>query len=335
MVEGSAEFERNSKGPAALRMPLELSIVIVTWNCRDFAVECLRSLSTLGDIPFEVIVVDNASSDDTVETIARLFPDVRLIKSASNLGFARANNLGIRASIGRRIALINPDVVLLDGCIARALDVMATEPSIGMLGPRMLGADGRTSRSGMSRPSLWNSLCDALVLHKIFAHSKLFGGQMMAHFSWDVRTDVDVLNGWFWLIRREALHDVGLLDEQFFMYGEDLDWCKRFRDKGWRIVFAPDAAAIHYGGGSSRTAPIRFYLEMQRANLQYWRKHHGLMARGCHIVIVAVHHAVRVAAYGPSFLLRRARDRSRQEKVTRSAACLRWLIWGRHRELAR
>jgi GT2 family glycosyltransferase len=321
--------------PRDLLVPLELSVVIVTWNCRDFAAECLRSLETVRDIPFEVIVVDNASTDDTADMIAGLFPAVRLIRSANNLGFAKANNLGIQASVGRRVALINPDVVLLEGCVARALEVMASESSIGMLGPKMLGADGRTRRSGMSRPSLWNSLCDALVLHGVFARSRCFGGQMMAHFSWDVRTDVDILNGWFWLIRREALDDVGLLDEQFFMYGEDLDWCKRFRDKGWRIVFEPDAAAIHFGGGSSRAAPVRFYLEMHRANLQYWRKHHGVIARGCHIVIVVVHHAMRVAAYGLSYLLGRARDPSLQERVARSAACLRWLMWGRHREFAR
>ncbi len=311
----------------------DLSVVIVTWNCRDFAKDCLRSLATVVGIPFEVIVVDNASTDGTAAMIARVFPDVRLITSAENLGFAKANNLGIRASRGRFVALINPDVVLLEGCVARALDVMSSESSIGMVGPRMLGPDGRTRRSGMSAPSLWNSLCDALALHTMFARSRLVGGQMMAHFSWDVRADVDVLNGWFWVIRREAINDVGLMDERFFMYGEDLDWCKRFRAKGWRILFEPSAAAIHFGGGSSQAAPIRFYLEMHRANLEYWRKHHGSMARGCHLLIVIAHHTLRVATFGLSHFLLRARDPSLHAKTARSAACLRWLIVGHHREL--
>jgi GT2 family glycosyltransferase len=119
------------------------------------------------------------------------------------------------------------------------------------------------------------------------------------------------------------------------MYGEDLDWCKRFRARGWRILFEPSAAAVHVGGGSSQSAPLRFYLEMHRANLQYWRKHHGWFARGCYVLIVIVHHTVRVAAYGLSRLLRRARDPSLQAKTARSAACLRWLILGDHREPAR
>ena len=218
--------------------------------------------------PAEIIVVDNASTDGTVDMLEQHFPEVRVIRSQENLGFAKANNVGIRTSRGRYLALINPDVKLLSGCLERALAAIEAEPSIGVLGPAMIGRDGAIHRSGMRFPTLWNCVCDALMLHRLFGRRPIFGGQSMADFDWSSPRDVEVLNGWFWLIRRNALSEVGLLDEQFFMYGEDMDWCKRFYDGGWRIVFAPDAAAIHYGGGSAEQAPTRFYLEMQKANLQ-------------------------------------------------------------------
>jgi GT2 family glycosyltransferase len=298
----------------------ELSIVIVTWNCRRFVEECLVSLRAHLRIPAEIIVVDNASTDGTAEMIQERFSEVRLISSDSNLGFARANNVGVKASRGRYVALINPDVSLLDGCIDRGLAEMESNPEIGILGPRMLGPDGSVQRSGMRFPSLWNCLCDALILHKLFRRNSTFGGRLMADFGWDEPRDVDVLNGWFWFVRRQALDQVGLLDERFFMYGEDLDWCKRFRDAGWRVRFEPRATAIHYGGGSSEQAPIRFSLEMQRADLGYWKKHYGSFSQSLYAMVLGIHVTVRLAGHAILYLGRRDADTAL--KIRRNAACL-------------
>ena len=305
---------------------IPLSVVIVAWNCRRHLEECLLSLRDNAGMSAEIIVVDNASSDGTADMLRDRFPEVRLIQNDQNLGFATANNIGIRASHGRYLALINADVKVLDGCLERALAAIEAESSIGVVGPAMIGRDGMVHRSGMRFPSLWNGICDAFALHGLFGRRPLFGGQAMADFDWKSRRDVDVLNGWFWLIRRDALDEVGLLDEQFFMYGEDVDWCKRFHDAGWRIVFEPDAASIHYGGGSAEQAPTRFYLEMQRANLQYWSKHHARHTVPLYTAILFLHHLIRLVGYWCRNTW--VNDAEAQSKVPLYAACLRQLWFG-------
>lgn len=310
---------------------IELSIIIVTWNCKDFVANCLTSIRSHVRERSEIIVVDNASTDGTVEMLTARFPEVRVLKAGANLGFARANNIGLRVSRGRYVALMNPDVTLFDGSLQRALAVLSAHSEIGILGPRMLAADGTVRRSGMRFPNLWNCLCDALLLHRVFGRWASFGGQLMADCSWDRSREVDVLNGWFWVVKREAVDQVGLLDEQFFMYGEDLDWCRRFRDAGWAVRFEPSCSAIHYGGASSGNSPLRFFLEMQRANLQYWRKHHGRSARLLHRLVLAIHHSARAGAYA-AFWVTHRRDKEAAFKVRRSLASLRY-VFGRDPEI--
>jgi GT2 family glycosyltransferase len=177
----------------------------------------------------------------------------------------------------------------------------------------------------MRFPTLWNCLCDALRLYKLFAKRPHFGGQLMADFDWDMPRDLEVLNGWFWLVRREAIEEVGLLDERFFMYGEDVDWCRRFWNAGWRVRFDPGVEAVHYGGGSSEQSPLRFYLEMQRAKLQYWRKHNGVRSVRLYAGVLALHHLLRVAAHAGCYLVRRGDSRV-LFKIQRSVASLRFLL---------
>lgn len=298
-----------------------LSIIIVTWNCKHFVAQCLESIEQHAGIDHEVIVVDNDSADGTPVMIERQFPSVCVIRSGGNIGFARGNNIGIAASRGKYLALINPDVVLLEGCLQEALNTLSGDCSVGIVGPAMVGPDGKVHRSGMRRPSIWNSFCDALLLHRLLGRRALFGGQMMADFDWRTRRDVEVLNGWLWLVRRAAVDRVGGLDERFFMYGEDVDWCRRFTDAGWRIVFEPASSAVHYGGGSSRQAPLRLYLELERAKRLYWSKYHSWPACMVHDAVTWLHHGVRAAA----FMLKRIRNRDDQTlalKATRHMVCL-------------
>ena len=305
----------------------DLSIVIVTWNIKKYIEECLTSLAEADkNLSTEIIVVDNASTDGTAELIRAQFPHVRLIETGANLGFARGNNVGIKLATGRYVCLINPDVNVPPDCLSKMYRYMEEEPAVGLLGPKMLGPSGEVRRSGMRFPTIWNSFLRALALDSFFKETGIFGGWLMTDFQFDRTRDIDVLNGWFWMARREALDQVGLLDERFFMYGDDLDWSMRFHLAGWRVVFYSEAEALHYGGASSANAPVRFYIEMQRANFQYWKKFHGNVSFFFYLLTVWLNHAVRTIGYGLVYLTKRSLRSIALFKMKRSFACIRWLM---------
>jgi len=305
-----------------------LSVVIVTWNAKKYVRECLQSLVDQAEgFALEIIVVDNASSDGTPELVLQEFPQARLVRNSQNLGFAKGNNIGMNLSHGEYIALINSDVNVRPGCLRKMLDFLQQNPSVGMLGPRMLTPNGGVGRSYMRFPSIWNWLCRAMALDSLCGGSRWFGGFLMTDFDNSKTADVDVLNGWFWMIRRSALLQVGPLDEGFFMYGEDIEWCQRFHQSGWRVVYFPEAEALHYGGASSSAAPVRFSIEMQRANLRYYAKTHpGRMQQFAFWFLTSLHHCIRLAGYSLLFLLDRSRRSEAAFKMERSKSCLQWLM---------
>ncbi len=304
-----------------------ISIIIVSWNAKKYLEECLDSIIN-HSLPTdtEIIVVDNASSDGSPDTVRDAFPGVRLIRNDDNYGFAKANNIGIAASTGEYVFFINSDVVVKAGCFEKMISYMDGHQDIGVLGPRILGPNGAAQRSCMGFPSLWNSLCRALALDLIFPGMKLFGGEMMAYWPHDDIRSVDVINGCFWMVRRKALQAAGPLDERFFIYGEDIDWCKRFHDKGWEVVFYPEAEAVHYGGASSANAPLKFFIEMQRADYQYWKKHHTALASTAFLFIRILHHAVRFAGGIASYPFRRKKRPEALYKIRRSLASIKWAL---------
>jgi GT2 family glycosyltransferase len=306
-----------------------VSVIIVSWNAREYLTQCLATLTTGAcRYPMEIIVVDNASSDGSADVVASMYPSVRIIRNSKNLGFAKANNIGISTSSGKYICLINSDVEVLTGCITQLVDYCDAHAETGMAGPRIIGSDGKLQRSCRGFPSLWNMLCRALALDSLFPRFKLFTGYLLRHWPQDCLRRVDILTGCFWVVRREALNEVGLLDEIFFMYGEDMDWCKRFRDKGWAVAFVPSAEAIHYGGASSSNAPVRFYIERHRADLQYWRKHHSRASGVCYFGISCLHLLVRGIGYSLAFLLHSQGRSGYRYKAARSFGCLKWMCWG-------
>ena len=306
---------------------MNLSIIIVTWNTKRIVRECLESLANHTKNPnTEIIVVDNASSDGTSQLIREHFPQVQLCQNDTNLGFARANNIGIRLSTGRYVCLVNSDVVVPAGCLEKMVQYMEQHPDIGMLGPKMLLPQGTIGQSCFRFPSVWNWFCRALALDRLFRGSRLLGGFLMTDFGYDRVTDVDVLTGWFWMLRREALNHVGLLDECFFMYGEDIDWSRRFHKAGWRVVFYPEAEAVHYCAASSSNAPTRFYVEMNRANMQYFQRYHSRFGVFGFWFTTWLHQVIRIVGYGIVYLFRGAGNPEAGFKVKRSAACLLWLM---------
>ena len=306
-----------------------LSIIIVTWNGKRYALECLESIHAHPPkVPIEIIVVDNASTDGTPDAIRTQFPDVNVVENQANLGFAKANNSGVALSRGQYVCLINSDVVVFAGCLDRMLALMQANPDTGIAGPKMICPDGSTGLSVMRLPTVWNTFCAAVALNSIFPNSRVVGGFSVRSDALGTVQDVQVVTGWFWIASRKALEQVGGLDERFFMYGEDIDWCHRFRQAGWRVVFCGEAAALHYGGASSADAPARSYVEMRRANRQYFQKHHGRLGAVGYTLAIGIHELARIAGYSLSYCYDRNRRLEARSKVHRSLSCLRWLVGG-------
>ncbi|MBK8814683.1 MAG: glycosyltransferase [Methylococcaceae bacterium] len=306
-----------------------VSVVIVNWNAKRYLEECLSSLTQeVCAFPMEIIVVDNASTDGSPGMIVEKFPHVKLINNKENLGFARANNIGIKQASGNYLALVNSDVHVLKDCITKLVEFCEKNTEVGMVGPRIIGGDEKQQISCRREPSIWNTLCRAIALDAVFPRSRLFNGNYSGRSDQDSTHSVDILSGCFWLINRRALEVVGGLDESFFIYGEDMDWCKRFRDANWDVVFVPHAQAIHYGGASSANSPIRFFVEKQKADIQYWRKHHSRIAVFIYFAITFLHHGLRIIGYSLRVCVTLGRDQAASYKIRRSITCIHWLYTG-------
>jgi GT2 family glycosyltransferase len=306
----------------------EISVVIVAWNAKRYLELCLNSLV---EAPprrsMEVFVVDNASSDGTAEMVESVYPWVKLIKSAENLGFSRGNNVAIRQCQGRYIALVNPDVIVFPRCLDALAGFLDENPKAGNVGPRVFNPDMTQQSTCRRFPTLWNNFCSATHLGSIFKGSRFFAGEHMFYFPHDRTLQVDVIVGCFSMIRRQAFDEVGLLDDGLFMYGDDVDWCRRARNAGWEVFFYPGARAIHDRGKTTAPYPVRFAVAQQRSVLRYWRKHHSPVEVLGIRSIMMFHHVVRYATATVSGLFKSRRTRDSVRKQV-SGACLRELLYG-------
>jgi GT2 family glycosyltransferase len=308
---------------------INISIIIVSWNAKKYLIDCLNSLfGSSCKYTQEIIVVDNASTDGSCEAVVSRFPQVTLIKNKENLGFAKANNIGIRQCHGRYVFLINSDVIVLPGCIEKLVDYMDKHPNVGMIGPRILNPDHSLQVSCRHFPSLWNNLCQTLWLNVLFPKSRFFSGPFMTYWAHDTIRKVDAIGGMFCMVSRQALDKVGLLDEDFFIYAEDVDWCKRFDKQCYDIMLFSEAQAIHFGGKSSSNAPIRFYIEMQKADLQYWTKHHGKFMATAYKMIILLRHILRAIARMLQYPFCLSQRETIRFKLRRCTACIQWIFHG-------
>lgn len=304
-----------------------ISVIIVSWNACNYLRKCLLTIAATGSSCVkEVIVVDNASTDGSPEMVAAEFPAVTLIQTGQNLGFARANNVGLKRATGDYLALVNSDVELHADCFQQLIAYLEVHPDAGLIGPKVLGGDGLLQRTCRRLPTVWNTLCRTLALDGVLGRWSLFSGREMRHWDHQNLMEVEVLSGCFWLARKQAVDQVGGLDERFFFYAEDVDWCQRFRAAGWKVVFVPTASATHYGGASSSNAPLRFSVEMLRANLTYWKKHHGFVGQVAYYLLSLFHHAIRTVLYGLRALSGAGQRETSAYKCRRSLTCLRWLL---------
>lgn len=308
---------------------IDISFIVVSWNARDYLLECLESIQeTVENCTYEIIVVDNDSSDGSPEAVEQRYPNVRLIRTGANLGFAKGNNIGIRESTGRFLCLVNSDAVLLPSCIDRLHQFMMDNPMAGMASPKVLNADGSLQPSCSRFPSLFRSLCSALGLSSLNPKSSLFGGTFMTWWNHDDCRTVDAISGCFMFLQRQAVEQVGLLDETFFMYGEDIDWCRRFNEGQWQVMFCPAAEVVHYGGASSSNYPVAMYVAMQESRFRYWKKHHGALSRIGLASITLLHHSIRIAARSILYVAMPSRRGQNALKIRRSCAAIAWFLSG-------
>lgn len=304
-------------------MNIDISVIIVNWNGLQFLMECLESLYNFCSARnTEIIVVDNASSDGSADIVASRFPSVILIRNKENLGFSKGNNIGIRASKGKYIYLLNSDIKVLDGCIDALADYMDAHVDIGIIGPKILNEDLSHQSSCRHFPTIWNNFCYATGLASAFKQSEFFCGEHMFYFHGDRLLDVDVLVGCFLVVRRDALDKFGMLDEDFFIYAEDVDWCTRCWKAGWRVTFFPGAEAIHCIGASSKKDPVRFALAQQRSILQYWKKHHTKDVIFGIYCLTLGHLAVRWALISVKYVVQPAQREDLQARLHVIRSCL-------------
>jgi GT2 family glycosyltransferase len=254
--------------------PPAVSILIVNWNTREVLRDCLRTVyEQTKNVPFEVIVVDNASEDGSVDMVKTAFPQVVLLANATNRGFAAANNQGIEAAKGRYVLLLNSDTLVLDGAIDKMVGFAEEHAQAAAVACRVLNPDRTWQPTCFLFPSALNLLIGALYLNKIFPRNRFFGRERMTWWDGQDTRAVDVVTGCFILVRREIVDKVGVLDESYFMYGEEADWCYRFQKAGWKVLYTPIAQIVHLGGASSARAKGPMCLQLRASILLFLRKH--------------------------------------------------------------
>lgn len=265
----------SARGIGLMHVQPDVSVLIVSWNTRDLLVLCIESVfSSTRAVSLEVIVVDNASSDGSPEAVRQRFPEVNLLPNPDNRGFAAANNQGIHVARGRYVLLLNSDTILLERCLDKMVAFADAQPRAGAVGCRVLNPDRTVQPSCMTFPCLLNLAVLSMCLHRVLPRSRLFGRPQMTWWTYDEIREVEYIKGCFLLVRREAVKEVGLLDERFYMFGEEADWCCRMRKASWRVVFSPCGEIIHYGSASTCQVEHNMVLQQWGSMLGFVRKHH-------------------------------------------------------------
>lgn len=262
---------------------LDLGIVIVSWNTRDLLRDCLKSVQASEGVTTRVIVVDNASADGSADMARQEFPDVTVIANTDNLGFPAANNQGLRVlgfeqgcgdDVPRYALALNPDTVLPPDALRDMVAYMDADERIGAAGPKLVMLDGQLDMAcRRSFPTPEISFYRMVGLSSLFPHSRRFGRYNMTYLDPDIETEVDSVVGAFMMVRRAAIQRVGLFDDVFFMYGEDLDWAYRIKQAGWIVMYNPRVTVLHIKRAASRQSK-RAQREFYRAMLIFYRKHY-------------------------------------------------------------
>lgn len=280
-----------------------LSIIVVNWNTRDLLAQCLESIYAnppRGE--FEIIVVDNGSEDGSVAMVRNQFPMVFLIENKHNSGFATANNQAIRCAHGQNVLLLNPDTVVMPDALDALIQFIENTPIAGAAGSMLLNPDGTLQHSCHPAPTLGRELWRLFhldALHPLALYP-------MNRWPIDLPRAVDTVQGASIIVRREMVDEVGVFDDSFFMYSEEVDWCLRIRRAGWQIYWVPGSRVVHYGGQSTRQVATAMFLQLYRAKVQYFRKHYGKLYGLLYKVELLIASIVRIFLISFMWLLRPA-----------------------------
>ncbi|MEP7293076.1 MAG: glycosyltransferase family 2 protein [Chloroflexota bacterium] len=292
----------------------DLSIIIVSWNVADLLAACLDSIfAGLGSLHAEVIVVDSDSTDHTISLLRQKFPQVKLIEQAENIGYTRANNLGMAQSSGRHLLLLNPDTEIIGDALPCMIAYLDANPQVGILGPYTHNSDGSFQSSRRRFPTPATAFFESTWLQP-FAPKRLLNRFYVNDAPPDQTLDVDWVQGSALMARRTVYEQIGGLDEGYVMYSEELDWCRRAKNAGWRVVFLADAHVTHHGGRSSDQVVARRQIWFQQSKLRYFRKYHGALVAQTLRAFLLLNYAAQLAIEWLKGLLGHKRA-LRQERV--------------------
>ena len=253
-----------------------VSVLIVNYNGGALLCESVRAVLA-SNIPVEVLISDNGSSDGSLQLLYHLLgrdPRVRVIENGENLGFARANNIGLPHAVGQHVLFLNPDCIIEPDTLRHMYQTMEAYPDVGMAGCLIRNPDG-TEQGGCRRtvPTPWRASMRVLNLNRLFPNEPHFHSFVLTHEILPVHpVSIDAISGAFMFVRRAALEQVGPLDEGYFLHCEDLDWCMRFRETGWKIMFVPDVSVVHFKGQSSKSQPIRVLWYKHKGMIRFYKK---------------------------------------------------------------
>ncbi len=294
---------------------MDLSIIIINWNTCELLKDCLDSVfeNAPKGRDFEIIVVDNASTDGSQDMVKAQFPQVSMIMNDENKGFAAANNQAMDIASGSKILLLNSDTLVHGDVLAKSLDYMDAHWHVGVMGCRVLNADGSLQYSTSQFPSFWNLAVQTLGLDRQHFISAFRKYRML---DWNRQSEryVETVSGCFLMVRRVCVEAVGNLDEDFFFFGEETDWCRRIREAGWRVAFAPVGSITHFGGGSSASLNHKRDLMLSEATIRLHRKHSGLFVALSVFLLLLIFNTSRFAYWAIISMVKKA-ARAKDRKV--------------------
>lgn len=309
---------------------LNLSIIIVSWNVKNYLENCVTSIyNTVENISFEIIVVDNNSDDGSVEMIKGKFPRIILIENKENVGFAKANNQAIKRSKGEFILVLNPDTIVLQDSIFKMYNFLKEHKKVGIVGPKIINQEGRIRyECARNYNTPFIQFCDLTSLSKRFPKSRIFGHYLMTYWDHNDIREVNAITGACMMLRANILNDIGLLfDESFFMYGEDVDSCYRVKMAGWKIYFLSTAQIIHFWNKSAGQIPFKTLVEMQRAIELFFKKHYGVKAVIAHrIMLIFVCSCIQFIAPFVYIFCSRKKKNKIKNIFLRTNVTLRWAL---------
>lgn len=303
-----------------------LSIVVVSFNTLEMTRACLESVFSEqnSDLGIEVIVVDNDSHDGSADMVATLFPQVKLIRNPINAGFAAANNLAFRIAQGEYVLLLNSDTLVIGDVLEKSVEYLRSRTSVGAMGCRVLNTDRSMQATCSGYPTLWRLFAMAVALDRL-PWIRNHDAYLLRGWARDSEREVEVISGCYLLTRRSVIDQIGALDEDFFFFGEETDWCHRMSVAGWPLMFAPVGEIIHHGGGSVKKLSHRRDLMLTEAIVRLHRKNDGFLAAAVAFLTLAIFNASRAVLWsGLSAFKKSASDRARHFRAVARDTLATW-----------